>query len=392
MQRGDPVYDLAILGSGPAGLSAAFAALARGARPKAICLCERAQTVLGGWRHKAVGASEVPRRETTWHTALAGLTDHAWLAALDPERVPDLLGQGLLPQVRVSLTERCLRAGIALRTGAKALEIGRDYNGHFRAWFETGVPLTAKRLIIATGGGKNHGFRWADEKGYQVEPSIPAGINLRLKESRKRTWSGLPPTPVQVSLDGASDRVDGEIEGPHPWLGGSALTSLSLREPAAFAKVHYKGSVQINWLCSGGEGVSSKDLLQFQEQAGRRTVGEYPWGDLEKTVWNTLMHRARVEPSTLWRALSQRELQHLASHFTRTQITFEGYRLDRAGGIAAGGIRVEELIPGTFESKREAGLFWIGELLDLHASRPGENLWLAQVAGERAAEAALASL
>ena len=386
MQRGEPVFSLALIGAGPAGLSAVFTALQNGISPEQICLCERADTLLGGWRHTSVPIIERMDPSVTWQSAQGGLNDHSWLEALDTESSAVFDG-GSLVALRKTLLEQLNRAGVAIRTGAKALEIGRDYNNDFRAWFESGVPITAKRLILATGGGKNHGYRWAEEKSLSIQPFLPAGINLRLKESRKRTWGSLPPTKVQVGLASMDDRAEGSIEGPHPWLGGTALTRLSLCAPAALAAANYKGSIQINWLCRGQEGVSSKELMQFQEQAGRRTLEEYPWTGLEKTVWKTLLQRARAEPSALWRSLSQRELQNLASQFTRAQFKFEGYRLDRIGGLAAGGLGLEELVPGTFESKREAGLFWIGELVDLHASDPNANLWLAHLAGKNAADA-----
>lgn len=386
MQHGEPLYSLAVIGAGPAGLSAVFTALKNGIQPEHICLCERADHLLGGWRHTSVPSIEYIDPSSTWQTADGGVTDHGWLEALETESSGVFEG-GTLKALRASLLEELRQAGVAVRLGAKALEIGRDYNNDFRAWFETGSPITAMRLIVATGGGKNHGYRWAEEKSLSIQPFLPAGINLRLKETRKRTWGSLPSTKVEVGLGAIEGRAKGAIEGPHPWLGGDAVTRLSLGAPKALAEANYRGSLQINWLCRGQEGVASKELLQFQEQAGRRTLEEYPWTGLEKTVWKTLLNRARVEPSGLWRALGHRELQQLASHFTRSQFKFDGYRLDRLGGIAAGGISLEELVPGTFESKREAGLFWIGELVDLHASDANTNLWLAHLAGKNVADA-----
>ena len=391
MQHGDTVYALAVIGSGPAGLSAVTTALRNGLAPDSICLCERAEVLLGGWRDRQIPALEPLARTTTWHTVQGGLNDHTWLEALEPSVRGDF-PQGNLSSLRETILTELLRAGVRVRTGAKALEIGRDYNGDHRAWFESGVPITARRLIVATGGGKNHGYRWAEEKALGLQPFIPAGINLKLAESRNRTWAALVSTPAQVVASTSGEPGEGVLEGPHPWLGGSALTELTLRNPSAFFAAKYKGSLQVNWLCSGQEGVSSKELAQYQEQAGRRDLGDHPWPMIGPMLWNTLLQRARLAPDQPWRNLSSRDLQHLASHFTRTQVKYDGYRLDRQGGLAAGGLSIAELVPGTYESRREPGLFWIGELVDLHASNPNANLWLAHLAGKSAADAATQSL
>ena len=57
--------------------------------------------------------------------------------------------------------------------------------------------------------------------------------------------------------------------------------------------------------------------------------------------------------------------------------------------ITAGGIKVSEVDPKTMGSKKVAGLYFAGELLDVDAYTGGFNLQIARATGRAAGENAL---
>ena len=74
------------------------------------------------------------------------------------------------------------------------------------------------------------------------------------------------------------------------------------------------------------------------------------------------------------------------------KLTITGTRPIEEAIVTAGGISVKEVNPSTMESKKVAGLYFAGEVLDIHAFTGGYNLQAAFSTGHLAAESAVASL
>ena len=70
------------------------------------------------------------------------------------------------------------------------------------------------------------------------------------------------------------------------------------------------------------------------------------------------------------------------------KLTITGTRPIEEAIVTAGGISVKEVNPSTMESKKVAGLYFAGEVLDIHAFTGGYNLQAAFSTGHLAAESA----
>ena len=66
--------------------------------------------------------------------------------------------------------------------------------------------------------------------------------------------------------------------------------------------------------------------------------------------------------------------------------TVTGTRGFREAIITQGGVSVKEIRPGTMETKKKEGLYFVGEVLDLDALTGGFNLQIAWASAHAAAE------
>jgi hypothetical protein len=86
----------------------------------------------------------------------------------------------------------------------------------------------------------------------------------------------------------------------------------------------------------------------------------------------------------------RRALLELTKDFT---VKISGRRPVKEAIITAGGVKTSEVDPKTMQSKRQPGLYFAGEVLDVDAYTGGYNLQIAwataYAAGSAAAEAAL---
>jgi predicted flavoprotein YhiN len=79
--------------------------------------------------------------------------------------------------------------------------------------------------------------------------------------------------------------------------------------------------------------------------------------------------------------------------------TLKDWRLEIAGFVGfersvvtAGGISTQEVVAKTLESKKQKGLYWAGEVLDIDCNTGGYNLQMAFATGYLAGQSAAKSL
>ena len=75
--------------------------------------------------------------------------------------------------------------------------------------------------------------------------------------------------------------------------------------------------------------------------------------------------------------ISKEERAHFVSLIKKLPVTLTGLRGYKEAIITKGGVSVKEIDPGTMESKKIPGVYFVGEVLDLDAVTGGFNLQIA---------------
>ena len=75
--------------------------------------------------------------------------------------------------------------------------------------------------------------------------------------------------------------------------------------------------------------------------------------------------------------ISREERQRFVYLIKHFEMTLSGLRSYKEAIITKGGVNVKEIDPGTMESKKISGLYFVGEVLDLDALTGGFNLQIA---------------
>ena len=88
--------------------------------------------------------------------------------------------------------------------------------------------------------------------------------------------------------------------------------------------------------------------------------------------------------------ITKEERKKLLSLFKNLTFTVKKYRSVSEAIVTGGGVCVNEINPSTMESKKIKGLYFAGEVLDVHAYTGGFNLQIAfstgHLAGMKASE------
>ena len=283
------------------------------------------------------------------------------------------------------------------------------------------VEYTCRKLIVATGGlsypgtgSTGDGYMWAEELGHSVEacmPSLTALVPAGYKEAlaltgeikqafRGRTvygtgelFNGNNLDNVQLSLSvngevvqqefGDIEFTDGGLEGPLGFMvsrravralesGQKVSVSLDLKPAVELEKldadVHEKWEEVIHDERSRGQ--------SFQ-RLFRIMLGKF-------IPWNITLAFLKTNPKV--------SVDTLAATLKDWRLELVGFVGFERCVITAGGVSTGEITAKTLESKKQPGLFFAGEVLDMDADTGGYNLQLAFCTGYLAGESAAKSL
>lgn len=384
-------YDLIILGAGPAGLTAAGAAAARGRR---VLILEKASHPAGKLLLSGGGKGNVTNRSVRATDYVSEGSSGFVVPALK-HFTPDMLLRRLA-ESGIAVEERehgrifCVRSAkdildmlLAALPGSRCrLQCNcaiADINferGFFFVRAE-GRLVSAPKLIAATGsaawpqcGADDSGLQFLRKLGHRIVPARPVLVPFVL-----------PPDTPFTDLAGISVLVR---------VGCSAPGAPEFTEPVLFTHKGLSGPAVLQISCYWRKGDALRlDFLPQQDMAAlldRATGKATPQSILSNFLPDRLCRALLPEQTATRRAAElsrkDRTLTAEAVHnYNVIPLRTEG--LARAEA-AAGGVDTSEMESETMESKLVPGLFLCGEVLDITGRLGGYNLHWAWASGDLA--------
>ena len=381
-----------VIGGGLAGLAAAY--WARRQNPEAgVILLEKEPVTLawaerfvrlpllvGNTREMAVGGPAVfPRGWSGAGMALSqwpGLATRDWLESigLPVYREEDRFLVKSGPALRDALVEAARRLGVDIRTDYAVENISRQEDGSFRVWSREGDPVTGARLLIATGGERNHGLKLASQLGGEAIPPLPGFVRLRLASMKAGEHLGPMECPVRLRCVRSGETAEGLLQISARGLEGPAVASLSARLCELWAQLRYELKLEIDWL-PGLTGQQVRAELDARRQrGGRRAIADDPLFGLRARAWLFFLESARVEADVPWPRLKAKKLQALLQRLKADTVNVAGMGLPAGERAWAGGIRSDGVDGGTGEIPGSGGVYLGGEILDILGEPGGFHL------------------
>lgn len=270
----------------------------------------------------------------------------------------------------------------------------------------TGEALSARSVVVAVGGcsvpatgSTGDGYAWARQAGHTITPLYPTEVPITADEPwiRDRSLQGLSLRAVVLTLwDDKGKRLTTQ-------RGDMIFTHFGLSGPAVLRISHY---VSVARLKRGSAPLTvTIDLLpQLTPDAVADRLAEMVRTDPRKLVRTAL--RGLLPDRLIPVALSMAGVSETltCAHATREQWLAIG-RLCKAfpvrvagtlpladAFVTGGGVSIREVDPRSMQSRLKPGLFFAGEVLDVHGHTGGYNITVAfstgHMAGRSAAELA----
>jgi predicted Rossmann fold flavoprotein len=287
------------------------------------------------------------------------------------------------------LADRMSCLGVRVETNAKVMGMGRaPDSSRFKVRDAEGQCYTAARVILASGGvslarlgADRSGMDLAVNMGHRLTDLKPGLVPLISPEKYVARMQGLKVrAEVRVALKGGRDAVDtDDLLFTKYGVSGFAILNLSARlVPELGAK---RSVLRVNFFPGRSPEAISQLLKERWQRHPHRSLELSFAGLLSSKLVRPLLDHLGFDTSQRVDQLGKGARWQLAQRLTNWPIAVSGPRPFDYAEVTVGGVRTEDINPDTLESFLVPGLYFAGEMVDIHADLGGFNFQWAWASG-----------
>lgn len=224
--------------------------------------------------------------------------------------------------------------------------------------------------VVVTTGGPAKGLPFLDGLGLEIVPPVPSLFTFKIPDPSLTSLMGLV-VEAQIALQGTPYKAQGPLLITDWGLSGPATLKLSSYAARHLAETGYKGTVSVNWLDANENDVRER-LLETSVKNPQKQVSNTPL--LQQRLWEHLLQKAGLRPDLRWAELGSKGMNRLTAFLTNDTYPLSGKSKFREEFVTAGGVALSNVDLNTLECKRQPGLYFSGEVLDIDAITGGFNL------------------
>ncbi len=277
---------------------------------------------------------------------------------------------------------------VLVQRGVKGIKF---IEGKFEVSLNSGETELFDKVIIATGGNKSSGgLAIAESFGHTVIPPVPSLFTFHIQDNRLTDLTGLSVEKVKVKACGTKLVTEGPLLLTHWGMSGPAILKLSAWGAREFAEHNYNFSIEINWVPEFSQTTLSKKLNEVRIAEARKQIATFSPLPIPQRLWERLLIAAEINPTTPWAHINNQQLDKLYKQLTQAEFKVTGKSMFKDEFVTCGGVKLSEINFKTMESRKQPGLFFAGEVLDIDGVTGGfnfQNAWTTGwLAGQAAAE------
>ncbi|KTC97362.1 flavoprotein [Legionella geestiana] len=382
--------DVLIIGAGAAGLMCAIEAGKRGRR---VLVLDHANKVgkkilmSGGGRCNFTNYQVSPERYLSHNphfckSALSRYTQWDFLALVKKHRIAfheKTLGQlfcdNKASDIVNMLLAECDEARVEIQLQTAITRIAREDDGHFTVCAGNRM-FRCQSLVIATGGlsiptmGAT-AFAWqvAEQFGLATWKPSPGLVPFTLDVPDKTRFAGLSGVSVDVEASNARAEFRESLLFTHRGLSGPSMLQMSsFWQPGEWVRMNLLPDTDVELLLRNARSETpQKQLATWLSQYLPRRLVDVLWLPEER-------ERRLAD-------FSNRDIAALAETLHDFRLRPNGTEGYRTAEVTLGGVNVDALSSKTMEVRTEAGLYFIGEAVDVTGWLGGYNFQWAWSSG-----------
>lgn len=330
------------------------------------------------------------------YSAFYGFTNEQTIAFFEELGVPVKIERGnrVFPvsdhssDVIGALSREMNRLGVEVHLHAEVEKILTDREDPERirgVRLKNGKEVAGDACIVATGGvsypstgSTGDGLRFAEELGLKVTELFPALVPMEVKEWYAKELQGLSLRNVTAAIyDGKKKLYEefGEMLFTHYGVSGPIIISASSSVGKKLKEKELRLCIDLKPALSQ-EQLDQRILRDFEENRNKQFKNSVDRLFPAK-LKPIMIELSGISAEKKVNEISKEERIRFVKLIKEFPMTLTGLRSYKEAIITKGGVSVKEINPGTMESKKIKGLYFIGEVLDLDALTGGFNLQIA---------------
>ncbi len=414
--------DVIVIGGGPAGLMAAIAAQTAGARTLMLekgHKLGRKLGISGGGRCNVTNAkplpelmANIPGNARFLYSALTHFSNQdirAFFESLGIRLKEEDRGR-LFPvsdkaaTVVNALVDHMRQCGVEVWQDAPVKNLIVHEGRIAGAGLQDGRLVMAPAVVVATGGASvpqtgstGDAYPWARDLGHRIVPPYPTEVPLTSDAPfiSERRLMGLSFDAVTVTLVDAKGkrltREEGDILFSHFGLTGPA----ALRVSHYVSTAHRKNpgaalTAQIDFFPHVTADDIRRQFVRAREHDGKKELKTRLADWVPERMAGFLMEQLGLDPHQEMAQTSNAVFDHIIAWFKRFPLPITGTLPLAKATVTGGGVSIKDIVPSTMASKQCPGLYFAGEVMDVHAHTGGYNITVAFSTGRLAGESAAA--
>ncbi len=392
------MYDGIIIGGGPAGMFAAITAANRGQK---VLLLERndrlGKKLLITGKGRCNVTNDCSAQDVLQNTPRNGRFLYSAMTAFPPEKTVAFFeergchlkterGNRVFPvtdkaqSILECLQSELRRSGVAVKTARVKGILTED--GKVTGVETQQEKLYAPWVILATGGASypttgstGDGYTMAAALGHTIVPAEGSLVPLETEGHDCQDMQGLSLRNCGVKLLNAKGKVlykdFGELLFTHFGVSGPTVLSASchLKGEGCRLVIDLKPALEENKL----DERIQRDLEMYKNRTMENALTDL----LPRSMIPVVLRRLEIDASMQANSLTRQKRRSLVELLKAFSVTITGKRPVAEAIITSGGVKVSEIDPKTMESKKAAGLYFAGEVIDCDAYTGGFNLQIA---------------
>lgn len=263
------------------------------------------------------------------------------------------------------------------------------YHEDSRTWnikLFDGRELTSKLLLIASGSDQRIWNSLSDH-GHTIISPVPSLFTFNIRDKQLQSLMGISKSNAVVSIPLFNLTTTGPLLITHWGLSGPAILRLSAWGARELYNCGYVFDLKVNWL--GHSDIESFQvfLLSLINENTKRQINNLGVGDFPSRLWKYFCTKAEIPEFMSGAEFGKKQMKRMTDVLANDIYRVTGKSTFKEEFVTAGGVDLVEIDFKKFESKKQPGLFLVGEVLNIDAITGGFNFQAAWTGAHIAAKA-----
>ncbi|ODP26276.1 uncharacterized protein PTI45_04116 [Paenibacillus nuruki] len=414
------IYDIIVIGGGSAGLMASVAASEDGAQ---VLLVDKGNKlgrklgISGGGRCNVTNAKEIddlikyiPGNGRFLYSALANFSNRDIMTFFENMgiQLKEEDNGRMFPvsdkakTVVDALINKVRSQGVQIRTNSTVDEVLYDQGQAVGVRLRSGEVFHSRAVIIAVGGksvpqtgSEGDGYAWAEQAGHTITDLYPTEVPMTSPEPfiQSKELQGLSLRNIGLTVWNPKGKKliyhDGDMIFTHFGISGPTALRCSQYVVKALKKFPVT-SIMVTLDLFPDKSVDDvyNETLALAETDSKKAIKNVLKGYLPERMIPLILSKSGLEDDITFYNIPRQLWLEMAKLLKAFPIAMHGTLSIKEAFVTGGGVNLKEVDPKTMESKLMNGLYFCGEVLDIHGYTGGYNITAAFTTGYNAGKSA----